>query len=139
MPERADAIHEVAQAVERVGDSVGQLTGELRAARDKTHRELNHLRRLTWLVLFGLIGLTLLAVVSTYTLYLVVDTISPGGARFRQGQERTGQAVAAIVVDNDCRNRRAAAGLPAPDPRTSCPAQTPNEVFPGVGATTPTP
>lgn len=131
MTERAAAIQEVAEAVENVGVAVADLTGELRAARAKTHEELNGIRRLGWMALIGLAILTILSVVSIYTLYLVIDTISPGGDRFKQSQARTGQAIAAIAVDGDCRNRRVAAGLPAPDPRAPCPAQTPNEVFPG--------
>lgn len=132
MAERAAVIQEVAEAVAHVGVAVTDLTGELRAARAKTHEELNGIRRLGWMVLLGLAILTILSVVSTFTLYLVIDTISPDGGRFKQNQARTGQAVAAIVVDGDCRNRRAAAGLPAPDPRGPCEGQTATEVYPGV-------
>ena len=137
MPERADAIHEVAQAVEHVGDSVAQLTGELRAARDQTHRELNHVRRLTWLVLFGLMGLTLLAVVSSYTLYLANDTISPSGKRNQQNQQRTVVRLTNLAIEDDCRIRRAIAGLRAPDSAAPCVVQTPPEVYPGVPAEMP--
>ena len=137
MPERADALYEVAQAVEHVGDSVDQLTGELRAARDKTHQELTHVRRLTVLVLFGLLGLTVMAVVSAYTLFLVNDTISPSGKRFKQGQARTAQLLTTLAIEDDCRVRRAFNGLPAPNSDGPCPAQTPPEAYPGVRADMP--
>jgi hypothetical protein len=137
MPERTAALQEVAQAVEHVGVSVDQLIGELRAARDKTHEELNGIRRLGWMVLVGLTILTILSVIGAYTLYLVNDTISPGGDRFKQGQARTAQVLVTLATEGDCRNRRSAAGLPASDPRVECAKQTPAEVYPGVAAEMP--
>jgi hypothetical protein len=131
MPERTAAIHEVAQAVEHVGDSVDQLIGELRAARDKTHRELAHLTRLGRMVIVGLTILAILSVISAYTLYLANDTISPGGSRFKDNQRRTAAALIRLSVEEDCRFRRAVHGLDAPNPDAPCVAQTPPEVYPG--------
>lgn len=130
-PERAAALHEVAEAVEHVGMSVDQLIDELRVARDKTHEELNHLRKLTWMILLGLLALCTMTVLVGYTLFLVNDTISPSGKRFKQGQARSAAVVSLLATDSDCRVRRAGAGLPAPDPRATCMSQTPAEVFPG--------
>lgn len=136
-PERSAAIQEVALAVEHVSSAVDQLTGELRVARDQTHRELNHIRRLGWMVILGLTILMILSVISGYTLYLANDTISPGGKRNTQNQERTVRLLTNLAIEDDCRARRAVHGLPAPKSDASCVLQTPPEVYPGVAAEMP--
>lgn len=135
MPERAQAIAEVAQAIEHVGDAVDQLIADLRAARKETHSELTQIRRVGWLVLAALAVLAVMTIVGSYTLFLVNDTISPSGKRFKQNQERSSQVITMLVVDGDCRARRSAAGLPAPSPKAACASQTPPEVFPGTPPT----
>jgi hypothetical protein len=137
MTERAAAIQEVAEAVEHVGTAVDHLTIELGVARARTHAELDHLRKLTWMVIFGVAVLMVTTILGGYTLYLVNDTISPDGGRFKQNQTRTGEVITTLAIDGDCRSRRAAAGLLAPDPRAPCPSQTPTDVYPGVRRNTP--
>ena len=49
-------------------------------------------------------------------------------------QKRTAKIITSLSVENDCRNRRIVAGMPAPDGKSPCVDQTPVEVYPGGAA-----
>lgn len=49
-------------------------------------------------------------------------------------QRRTARTIISLSVENDCRNRRIVAGMPAPDGTRPCVDQTPVEVYPGGAA-----
>lgn len=52
---------------------------------------------------------------------------------FERGGRATAKAVAAIVVDVDCRARRQEARMPAPpEPNLPCTEQTPPDIYPGT-------
>lgn len=62
----------------------------------------------------------------------IIECTTPGDACYDQGQARQSQVLGQAFAQLDCLNRRALAGLPAPDPtKGQCSAQTPPNVYPG--------
>lgn len=132
VPERIAAIQEVAEAVRASTNRVAQLTETLNQARADTSSELAALRRLSVAVVIGLTILFLSTIAGAYTLYLVQDTVSPGGHRNQESRANTTALVSGVVGQIDCLQRRSMAGLPAVDPRQPCSQQTPPDVYPGA-------
>lgn len=62
----------------------------------------------------------------------VIDCTTPGRQCFEESQRRSAQTLGVAFAEMDCRNRRALASLPAPDPtKGPCAGQTPPSVYPG--------
>lgn len=107
----------------------------------------DQLRRFNYFIILVLIFMAVLAIWNRNTLsntkHLVntIDSVvNPDGERFRASQLRTQAILQQNAVENDCRNRRRNAGLPAPDSGTpdvpkSCVSQTPPEIYPGPTTT----
>lgn len=114
-------------------------------------KRTDQLRRFNYFVITVLAAIVILAVWNRTTLSNtkdILDTINsitnPNGELYRQSQLRTVGILQRNAVENDCRNRRREAGLPAPDTGTpdqpqTCIQQTPPEVYPGPAVTVPIP
>lgn len=64
---------------------------------------------------------------------LILDCVGPNEETEckKRGAAGTGAAIRSIVVEVDCRSRRQAAGLSAPNPNVLCSEQTEHRVYPG--------
>lgn len=82
------------------------------------------------------VTLVIILVIAVVSLVIQIKTntilihATDGGAK-----KRAAVVVSSLAVENDCRERRALAGMNAPtNDRLSCPDQTPVDVYPGVGS-----
>jgi hypothetical protein len=70
--------------------------------------------------------------VSNRKILNTVDRVTdPNGQYVKDSQKRTAGILLELNQEEDCRNRRAMVGLPAPIPGMSCRAQTDVSVYPG--------
>lgn len=134
MPDR------IAAAVDELRLELAKLTGGLA----RFVAELHIIDRKRSLQLLGLavaiVVLLVAAVVNVVTLQTVHCALTPRCAIYERNARSSAAVVSGLVDEQDCRQRRALAGLPVPDDdllaptahRRSCAEQTPAAVFPGT-------
>lgn len=129
MPDRiADALLEVAGSNRQVAAGLKQFTAEVHSIDRRRRRQF---------VAVGVCLLLLLAAAGAnlVTLQIVRCALTPGCSIYDRNARSSAKVVAELVVEGDCRERRAGAGLPAPeDPRRRCIEQTPVAIYPGLPA-----
>lgn len=126
MPDRiADALLEVASSQRDLRNGLGDFTREVHA--------IDRRRRWARIGLAVAIAILLVAGIFNFiTLQTVRCALTPHCSIYERNQKNSANVVGQLVVEGDCRARRAAAGLAAPpDPKRRCIEQTPMAVYPG--------
>ena len=125
------------------------LIGAINHLANTVEKRTDQLRRFNYFVLVVLVVLIVLGAWNRSTMTNTNDIIetvesitNPNGELYKQSQLRTRGILQENAIENDCRNRRRNAGLPAPDTGTPqapkpCVGQTPPEIYPGPTTTVP--
>ena len=114
---RLDAVELLAQANIRAMTEVRGLRDDIAKVDSKRGRDLNLFKAAMVLVLVLVVGVAFTVASNRPILNLIQSTVTPGGEIYEQNQARSNQLVFTLVTENDCRHRRAEAGL-APPPTT---------------------
>jgi hypothetical protein len=128
VPDRiAEALLEVAASNRQVATGLNHFTREVRSIDRRRGRQLAAMGVCIFLLLAA-------AAANVVTLQVVRCALTPGCSIYDRNSRNSAKLVGELVVEGDCRDRRARVGLPAPaDPAQRCIVQTPLEVYPGPG------
>jgi hypothetical protein len=128
VPDRiADALLDVAESNRKVATGLEGFTAEVHSIDRRRGRQLVALGVCVFLLLGA-------AAANFTTLQIVRCALTPGCSTYERNSRNSAKLVGELVVESDCRSRRADAGLaPPPDPAKRCTQQTPMAVYPGPG------
>lgn len=108
-------------AVELLARANIQAMTEVRGLRDdiaavdaKRGRDLNLAKLALAMTILLVIATMAVAISNRPILNLIKSTVTPEGDIYQENQARTGVLLQSLVSEEDCRNRRASAGLPPP-------------------------
>lgn len=117
-------------AINELGKEIVSLNKVVQRRTDAFARILWQLRVMAIFMLLCMVGLVINAGYGRHVAAQIQSATT--GELAKKAQKRTQDLLIALVVEGDCRSRRALAFLPAPpDPTQPCSAQTPAEVYPG--------